>query len=90
LKLENILRNNRNVVFLNIYHENAPKIGMESVVNDREIYNSIKRLYDIPVVPSTFIVDRRGYIRATVLGFNKELDLITDLKERIECLIKEK
>ena len=67
-------------------HANLPQImPCPSLVHDQD--RTVSKLYRVPGFPTHFIVDRRGKIRYSGLGFN--LADVGAISQEVETLLQE-
>jgi len=87
-KLENLFKNNEEIVFINLYQKSGPKLNMKSIMVDRDLFNRLIKELNVPGVPYTFIIDKEGNIRYRMPGFKDNVNIFADMKARIEILSK--
>jgi len=89
-KLEKNFGNSNKIAFINLYEQNAPKLNLESIKENRDLYIKVTKKFNFSIVPITLIIDKEGNIRFRIVGFENNENSFADFKARIEILLKEK
>lgn len=91
-KLEKTFEHNKEIVFINLYEKNAPKLNLKSIKSNKDLYLNLIKDLNITIIPYTLIIDKKGNIIYRMAGFesNVNMDMFSDFKVRIKTLSNEK
>jgi thiol-disulfide isomerase/thioredoxin len=88
IKLEKKFQSQKNVVFMNLFYNNKPKLPYGSIYSDRKLYSSMVEGLNVNGVPYILIIDGEGYIRYKMAGLKRDKDYFKDMEHLIRVLAR--